>query len=208
MEALKIISVCNDRSKAFQLERSLQINQYDYEIIQTRWHGFGTKLNQTYDYLMQNPDIAHFVFLDAYDTCAFGKPSELELYLQNTDSLISTEVNCWPDADRFNQYPESKAKFKYANSGSYYMKSELFKSLMENTYVGNDEDDQRVMTNWVLNHKLKLDYEQDVFLTLCGTTLNKDYEISGNRLLTKQFTMPTFAHGNGKADMNHIYNLL
>ena len=204
MEALKIISVCDDRSRAFNLERSLQKQGYDYEIIQAPWRGFGTKLNQTYDYLMQNENIERFIFLDGYDTFAMGKPSELNIV---GDSLISTEINCWPDVERASEYPETKSQFKHANSGSYYMKSELFKSLMQNTNVGNSDDDQRIMTDWVLTRNLQLDYEQDVFMSLCGITLNKDYEINGNRLLTKQFTMPTFVHGNGKANMEHIYIL-
>jgi hypothetical protein len=78
---------------------------------------------------------------------------------------------------------------------------------MQNTNVGNSKDDQRIMTDWVLSRNLQLDYEQDVFMSLCGITLNKDYEVNGNRLLTKQFTMPTFVHGNGKANMEHIYIL-
>mgnify|MGYP003657452844 CR=1 FL=1 len=204
MEALKIISVCDDRSRAFNLERSLQKQGYDYEIIQAPWRGFGTKLNQTYDYLMQNENIERFIFLDGYDTFAMGKPSELNIV---GDSLISTEINCWPDVERASEYPETKSQFKHANSGSYYMKSELFKSLMQNTNVGNSDDDQRIMTDWVLTRNLQLDYEQDVFMSLCGITLNKDYEVNGNRLLTKQFTMPTFVHGNGKANMEHIYIL-
>lgn len=204
MEALKIISVCDDRSRAFNLERSLQKQGYDYEIIQAPWRGFGTKLNQTYDYLMQNENIERFIFLDGYDTFAMGKPSELNIV---GDSLISTEINCWPDVERASEYPETKSQFKHANSGSYYMKSELFKSLMQNTNVGNSDDDQRIMTDWVLTRNLQLDYEQDVFMSLCGITLNKDYEVNSNRLLTKQFTMPTFVHGNGKANMEHIYNL-
>lgn len=205
MEQLKIISVCDDRSRAFQLERSLQLNQYDYEIIQAPWRGFGTKLKQTYDYLMQNPEIERFIFLDGYDTWAFGRPSELNI---KGDSLISTEINCWPDSERFDQYPYTKSKFKYANSGSYYMTADLFKNLMENTNVKDSDDDQRIMTDWVLIRNLQLDYDQDVFMSLCGISLNKDYEILGTRLLTQQNIIPTFVHGNGKADMNHIYNLI
>ena len=204
MEALKIISVCDDRSRAHQLERSLQKQGYDYEIIQASWRGFGTKLNQTYEYLMQNPDVKRFIFLDGYDTYAMGKPSELNIV---GDSLISTEINCWPDAERFEHYPNTKSRFKFANSGSYYMTADLFKSLMQKTNVSNSDDDQRIMTDWVLSNNLQLDYEQDVFMSLCGITLNKDYEINGKRLLTSQFTMPTFVHGNGKANMEHIYIL-
>lgn len=204
---MKVISVVDDRNRAHQLERSLNHFGWEYEIIQTSWRGFGTKLNALFEYLSYNPQINDFVFLDGYDTFMLATPEEFKSKI-STPSLVSTEINCWPDYDRVNEYPISGYKFNFANSGTYYMTRELFMHLMNNDPVANDADDQRWMTNQVVKRGLTLDYKRECFQTLCGILPDEDYILKDGRMITNLGTKPCVIHGNGKANMEFIYNLI
>ena len=201
---MKVISVCDELRRAEQLMRSLNHFGWENEIIRADWRGFGTKVNETANYLKNNKHVKEFFFLDAYDTFALGRPEEFTL---NVESLISAEINCWPDAEKAHLYPQTGYKFKYANSGSYYMKSELFLDLWHSKAIHNGDDDQRWMTDNVLERHLNIDYEREVFQTLCGVLPN-DFEIIDVRIVTDNNTRPLFVHGNGKAKMDEYYALI
>jgi hypothetical protein len=203
---MKVISVVDDRNRARELVRSLEYFGWEHEIIQASWRGFGTKLNELYRYL-ENNEIKDFIFLDGYDTFALATPEEFKSKI-NSPSLISAEINCWPDANRVNEYPLSSHKFNFCNSGSYYMERDLFLHLMREEPIRNEDDDQRWMTNQVVKRGLTLDYERNGFQTLCGIIEGEDYIISNGRMITNLGTKPCFIHGNGKANMNFIYELI
>ena len=54
---------------------------------------------------------------------------------------------------------------------------------------------------------MQLDHDRLVFQTLCGIT-ETDYKIENNIFITENKFKPTIIHGNGKADMNFIYELI
>jgi hypothetical protein len=200
----KVITVVDQEHRAKDLIDSLRHFGWDYHVIQASWQGFGTKLNQLNDYLHANQEIENFIFLDGYDCLALAGPKEFKpIY----PCLISTEVNCWPDVSEEPNYPKVRTKWRFANSGSYYMASKLFKELMEREPVKNEDDDQRWMTRQVLNQNLILDYKRSVFQTLCGIVPDEDFMLTNDRLLTNEGTKPIFLHGNGKANME-IYKSL
>ena len=204
----KVISVVDDTNRAHQLERSLKHFGWDYEIIQASWRGFGTKLNKTNEYLHANPDVKEFIFLDGYDTFVLGTPEQIMPHFTNVNTLISGEVNCWPDADRYTLIDEvyeanAKYKFRFPNSGSYYMRAAFFKNLMGQTSVHDDMDDQRIMTDWVLSNNMNIDVRRNVFQTLCGI-LPTDLDNG----ITDLGAQPLIIHGNGKAKMETFYNLI
>lgn len=208
---MKIISVCDDLSKAQNLISSLNKFCWDHNIIETRWHGFGTKLLLTREYLLSNPDIKEFIFLDAYDTCALSTPTEFMVKLDlegEVDAIMSTEVNCWPDSTLYYKYPTTtETKFKFINSGTYYMKSKFFLMLMDKHWPNYDTDDQLFMTKRFFdygNEHFILDYNRNFFQTTCGMTI-EDGEFGFNRFITDLGTKPIFMHGNGKGDMSKIY---
>jgi hypothetical protein len=204
----KVLTVVDERSRAFQLERSLNHFGWDFEIIRADWRGFGTKLNQVKEYLV-NSDVEEFIFLDGYDTFCLNSYDNIKHHFDGKNSLISTEVNCWPDAER-NKYflhNDEKYRWKFPNSGTYYMKTWLFLELMNLSNTPNDCDDQRIMTDWVLNHNLNLDRNRDVFQTLCGI-LPSDFRIEESKVITELNTTPCFIHGNGKAYIEQFYNLI
>jgi hypothetical protein len=203
----KVISVVDDKNRAYHLEKSLKHFGWDYEIIQASWRGFGTKLNTLNAYLHENPKVDKFIFVDGYDTFFLGNEEEFMSKIKSP-SLISTEINCWPDIAREGDYPSSKHKFKYCNSGTYFMQSELFKMLMEREPIQDDADDQRWMTDQVIKRGLSLDYDRQCFQTLCGILKGEDYILLENRMLTNNGTRPVIIHGNGKANMEFIYDLI
>lgn len=203
----KVISVVDDKNRAYQLERSLKYFGWDYDILQASWRGFGTKLNTLNTYLHENPQVEKFIFVDGYDTFFLGNEEEFMSKI-NSPSLISTEINCWPDISREGDYPKSKHKFNYCNSGTYFMQSALYKMLIEREPVQDDADDQRWMTEQVIKRGLTLDYERKCFQTLCGIREEEDYIILNDRMVTNVGTRPVIIHGNGKANMEFIYNLI
>ena len=209
-----VITVADQRSKCFQLERSLNHFGWNYHIIEVnQWQGFGTKLNKTYEYLKANPNITDFIFVDAYDCFFLDTPANTKRKIY-WNCLFNSEVNCYPDVDQLSKYEEREqytkpnTKFRFLNSGAYYMQSETFIKLMESKQIHDSEDDQRIATKWLLdNPSIGIDHDCRVFQTLCGIT-ETDYKIENNIFITKDNFKPTIIHGNGKADMNFIYELI
>lgn len=71
-----VLTVADNKSKCFQLERSLNHFGWQYHIIEVnQWQGFAMKLNKVYEYLKANPTIKDFIFVDAYDTFFLDTPA-------------------------------------------------------------------------------------------------------------------------------------
>jgi hypothetical protein len=209
-----VITVADNRSKCFQLERSLNHFGWQYHIIEVnQWQGFAMKLNKVYEYLKANPTIKEFIFVDAYDAFFLDTPENTKRKLY-WNCLFNSEVNCWPDVDQLSKYEEREqytkpnTKFRFLNSGAYYMQAETFIKLIDKQGIHDSEDDQRIATKWLLdNPSIGIDHDCRVFQTLCGI-LPTDYKIENNIFITKDNFKPTIIHGNGKADMNFIYELI
>jgi hypothetical protein len=209
-----VLTVADNKQKCFQLERSLNHFGWQYHIIEVnQWQGFGMKLNRTYEYLKANPNIKDFIFVDAYDTFFLDTPANTKRKIY-WNCLFNSEVNCWPDVDQLPKYEEREhytkpnTKFRFLNSGAYYMQAETFIKLIGKQSIHDSEDDQRIATKWLLeNQSIGIDHNCRVFQTLCGIT-ETDYKIENNIFITKDNFKPSIIHGNGKADMEFIYNLI
>lgn len=205
---MKLITVCDDPQRAKRLEDSAREHGWDYVPIKASWRGFGTKLVKLYEYLKEN-DIEEFVFADGYDVIVKGTPESFKNNVSGYSAFISSEVNCWPDTDMLGRYEEYEQlrpnvdKYRFVNSGTYYMTKELYIRLYESDPPREQDDDQRWMTKKVLDNGLIIDTKRVAFQTLCGITPG-DYEIIDGKFLTNHGTEPTFIHGNGKADMTWI----
>ena len=209
-----VLTVADNRSKCFQLERSLNHFGWQYHIIEVnQWQGFAMKLNKVYEYLKANPSITDFIFVDAYDTFFLDTPANTKRKIY-WNCLFNSEVNCWPDVEQLSKYEEREqytkpnTKFRFLNSGAYYMQAETFIKLIERQSIHDSEDDQRIATKWLLeNPSIGIDHDCRVFQTLCGI-IPSDYKIENNEFITENNFKPTIIHGNGKADMNFIYELI
>lgn len=187
------ISVCDDPARANKLVKSLERCGWTYEIIKASWRGFGTKLIHLKEYL-EKVNIDRFVFVDAYDVICLGTPDEV------TENLIGTEINCWPDADRWQQFPQPNTHYKYPNSGCYSLNKKLYLKMFNENPPQYSDDDQRWMTDMVLKYELKLDYERRLVQNTCGM-LETCGHMADGRFITDIGTKPVFIHANGKGDL-------
>jgi hypothetical protein len=181
------------------------------EVIVAEWKGFGTKLIQTYNYLINNPAVTEFVFVDAYDVIVLGTLNEFEEKLQDRSKmLISVEKNCWPNQNLSSLYPQVDSDWKYINSGSYFSPSKLFIEMVESNPPLFIDDDQLWLTNEFLRktEDKVLDYNCDVFQSY-SFIAEDDFAYNDNRLENlKTGTKPIFVHGNGKTNMDNILDLI
>lgn len=193
------------------LLRSAEMFDWEIDVIYAEWNGFGTKLIETYNHLKKNPDIDHFVFVDAYDVLLLWTPEEFEKKLIDKDKmLISVEKMCWPDPSLATQYPEAPYEWKYINSGSYYSPSKLFTELFEANVPDSSTDDQLWLTKAYLDSSDNkvLDYYCNLFQSYSFIS-DDDFGYEENRVQNlKTKTQPIVIHGNGKTNMDKVLNLL
>lgn len=211
---LKVISVCHDKTHAAPLIYSLDKHGWDFEIIETPWKGFGTKIIETYNYLKAHPEVDEFVFVDAFDVVALGGPEEFKEKVYNMptramDILFSAEKALWPPIlNPFKKrYPPCENGNSYINSGLYYASSSMFITLMDRFPPSCETDDQYWANMlYLMGFAVNIDYNQNVFNSYSFiqdgeyTYNNGRVQVNGNE--------PIFIHGNGKSDMSKIYELI
>lgn len=200
----KVLTTTSDRSKCYELERSLIYHGYDYQIVVHEWTGFLSKLHESYQYLKSLKGYTHFLYTDAWDTFAMGQcevPDGL---------LISAERACYPHPHLAPKYPVSDSPWKYVNGGGWCGEISAFLKLYESKVPTDELNDQVWMTERFLAlHKegwIRLDYECEVFQTMAFCP-ESDFTFSPfTNTVTN--TQPKFIHGNGHCDISHIYKLL
>jgi hypothetical protein len=205
-----IITTTSDRSKCYQLERSLKLHGYDYHIIEHTWDGFLGKLHHTYQYLKALKGYTHFLYTDAWDTVAM-RP---DVQVPEDYFLISAERACYPYPKLASRYPHVNSPFKYVNGGGWCGPVELFLKLYESKPPTNELNDQVWLTERYLalqdENWIALDTICWVFQTL-GFCPDTDF-ITGPNLphfhntITNSY--PAFIHANGHTPHDWVINLL
>lgn len=208
-----ILTTCSDRSKCFQLERSLKHFDYDYHIIEHEWKGFLDKLHETYKYLKALKGYTHFLYTDAWDTFAVAGDVVIPDGL-----LISAERACYPYPDLASQYPEHESPWKYVNGGGWCGEIAAFLKMYEACPPREELNDQVWLTNQFLKyHKegwIRLDYQCEIFQTLAFCPESNFKLSDADQKTIHPFTntvtnsTPVFIHGNGHTKISHIYKLL
>jgi len=206
---VKLLSVTNDLKQSEQLRRSLHHFGWDYEFLTpNNYEGWGTKPAECYRYLKAHPEITSFFLIDSFDCFVLGTMEEALSKIGRDKNFLSAEINCWPHPEKSVLYPPSPTVFKHCCGGAYYMDSQTFISWWEEKSIPGDDNDQVWLTDMVIKYKPQLDYYCDVFQNLCGV-LEPDFLVEGDRLTNKiTGSSPIIFHGNGKTDMNYVYNLL
>jgi hypothetical protein len=184
-------------------------------VIDAQWKGFGTKLIETYNFLINNPQIERFVFVDAHDVVVLSNPKNFNNVLNycqfESKMLVSCEKACWPDSSLADKYSEYWSEWKYVNSGTYYAPSDIFIKVFESSPPEYHEDDQLWLTNRFLNQSgedIKTDTNCMLFQSYSHIA-DDDFGYENNRLQNlKTLTQPIFIHGNGRTDMTLIDQLL
>lgn len=213
MTTNSIITVTNNVNHPGLTRMINSAERFGWEIyvIETVWQGFGTKLIETYKFLLKNPDITSFVFVDAHDVVVLGSPEEFEenKYMFPF-TTVSCEKACWPNADLAGDYPSRDVgEWKYLNSGLYYSESYEFIKLFDSNPPKYHDDDQLWFTEMYLSggHIIR-DYNCNLFQSYSHIH-DGDFEYTRDRLINlKTGTTPIFVHGNGRTDMSLVDNLL
>lgn len=203
---IEVISVCHDANFAILLGDSLLRNGWRHSIIETEWKGFGTKLIKTYEYLKSNPGITEFIFVDTFDVVCLGGEVEFRDKMQSfgdASMIVSAERGLWPPTmEKYRElYTKHHHRFNYANSGSYYAKSENFLALMENDMPEFHSDDQAWINLQYINQPLffniKLDNDQKLFNSHSFIE-DGEYGYENNRVQING-NEPVFIHSNGRS---------
>lgn len=211
MNRLLIITTTSDRSKCYQLERSLILHGYDYHIIEHTWDGFLGKLHYTYQYLKALKGYTHFLYTDAWDTVAMNNHAEVSNHF-----LISAERACYPHPELASKYPEVDSPFKYVNGGGWCGPIELFLRLYESKPPTTELNDQVWMTERYLALQdedwIDLDTQCKVFQTLafCPATDFKVRDNGATKCIQNTITKfhPSFIHANGHTPYQWAIDLL
>ena len=209
---MKVISVCHDKTHAATLIYSLEKNGWDYEIIETEWKGFGTKLISVYNYLKEHYEVDYFIFVDAFDVICLGKPDEFVSKMHRMNAMMmGMERGLWPPILQpfKDHYNTSESGFDFVNSGMYYAPSKLFIEIFEKYKPFYEIDDQFWLNMvWLMGEDFDYygDGEQKIFNNYSFikegeyTYNNNRVQINGNE--------PIFIHGNGRSDMTKILELI
>lgn len=199
-----VITTTSDRSKCFQLERSLKHFGWTYYIIEHEWGGFLDKLHYTYKYLKTVTGHTHFLYTDAWDTFALRASVDVPDGL-----LIAAERACYPHPDKAGRYPEHKSPWHFVNGGGFCGEIAAFIKLYELNPPTSELNDQVWLTDMFLRGLdwARLDYECSIFQTL-GFCPESDFDYSRGIRNTITNSTPAFIHGNGHTPMDNIYKLL
>jgi hypothetical protein len=217
MKTNTIITVTNNPNHpgVERLTKSAEKFGWELYVIDAQWKGFGTKLIETYNFLINNPQIERFVFVDAHDVVVLSDPetfnSVLSWYNKENKMLVSCEKACWPDSSLADKYSEYGSEWKYVNSGLYYAPKDVFIKVFERSPPEYHNDDQLWLTNMFLNQSgddIKTDTNCMLFQSYSHIA-DDDFGYENNRLQNlKTLTQPIFIHGNGRTDMTLIDQLL
>jgi hypothetical protein len=204
---LKVITVATHDNHGLQmLRKSLDLGGMDYVILGLGepWHGFGTKIILTRDYLRTLTGYTHFIFVDAYDTVFLKPITDYEGGI-----IFSTEKNCWPDVDKAKEYPVTAGPFRYLNSGCYIAPIDEYLQLTDQFPVDYTDDDQRYFTNiYLKTGAIKLDNDCKLFQSYAFTDQN-DLTILPDKVINKHSqSEPAVIHFNGKCFDPKIYAML
>ncbi len=136
--------------------------------------GGGQKINEVMEGLSGVNENDYVVICDTFDLFPIASPEEIinkfhQLCPDNNYVLFSSEVYCWPDEKLVSEYPESKTKYKFLNSGSMMGLCHVIKKLIGDDKINNTDDDQLYFTKKFLSgEKIILDYDCHLFQALNG----------------------------------------
>jgi hypothetical protein len=197
-----------------KLELSLIKHGWDYQILTGTWNGFGTKPRSVFQAItdLEAHGYTHVLFTDAHDTVFLQGPDALKKQVFEPGfGYVSAEKACWPDADREPEYGyvTRPSPWCFVNSGQYLMPVPMFKEIFETLPCHDREDDQRWMTTVYLSHRWKiiLDINCSIFQSIAFAAPG-DFMIKDKKLFnTVTRKSAIAAHGNGKTNMEWVYNL-
>lgn len=216
---VKLISHCTDFNHPgyLQFKRSLDFFGWDYEFLNEKYVMYGSKMISAYNYAKKT-DCTHLFICDAYDIFVLGTMQEAADRLINKLGLdcivFNAEKACWPYSDWAKEYPEVYGHWKYLNGGAAFVEVKKFIQLFEENPIQHHDNDQvnlaRIYLDKRERYNMKLDTHCNVFQSIAFEH-EDDFsykEAIGYLVNKKTGTLPCIIHGNGKTNMDRVYQLL
>lgn len=230
---LLILSTCDNLIDGQQkpLEDSLIKHGYYYDLF---LYGFifGEQYRVIKTFVDEyKGDATHILYTDMFDSIALAPPSEVISKFKDLDCkmLIGVEKACFPNDERdkyhrIENYPESPTAWKYINGGGCIFEIEYFKELCNQHPFNNERMmDPDWLAELYLSHpdQIKLDYQCEIFQCLAHSNQDEWERVNPifakgtmyehtvfDRIKNKATeTYPIFFHGNGRTDMQWVYDV-
>lgn len=209
----KLITTASDlnHSGFIQLKKSLEKFNWDWELISQNYSAYGSKMLNAYNYA-KTSDCTHLFIVDAYDVIVLDSMQNVLHKIEDKKCILfNAEKGCWSRPELAEKYPETISDWKYLNGGCAFVNVEQFIKMFEAHPISDNDNDQDKLTDIFLSKEfnLKLDNNCEIFQSIAFES-DDDFSIAdGNSLFNnKTKTFPSFIHGNGKTDMNWVYELL
>lgn len=213
MKVKLIATATNLNDEGFlEFKKSLDYFQWDYDIITDRYVAYGSKMINAYNYAKKT-DCTHLFIVDAYDIFMLGGMDDaLEVIPDKDIVLFNAEKACWPHSELASQYPEVTSPWKYVNGGACFVEKERFIKLIDENPIKHTDNDQEKLTDVYLKSREKYNMQLDTDCELFQSIAHRhddDFEFLDFILINKKTgSLPIIIHGNGKTNMEDIYNLL
>lgn len=214
---VKLIATSTDNNHpgVKELKRSLDYFNWDYELLNERYIAYGSKMINAYNYAKKT-DCSHLFIVDAYDIFVLGTMQEALNKIPDHDCILfNAEKACWPYTEWEKEYPKVYGPWKYLNGGACFVQVEKFIKLFEENPIKHTDNDQvnlaRVYLDKRDSYNMKLDTDCDLFQSIAFEHDNDFFIWNGkNRAFQNNITGsdPIIIHGNGKTNMQKIYQLL
>lgn len=212
---LHVITVITDeRNEYFELLiESARQRGIEVEVLKpvapaglTRAAILSQKLKLVHSFLQTVEPTEVVMFVDGYDVVVNGSSSQLlerfRLAVEGRHvALFSAELNCWPDEDLADKYPQGPSPYRFLNSGTYVAEAGVLLRIFNefSHLIGDLADDQRFFTHIFLNTQgnIILDSRNQIFNCLEKVDA-ADLQLTANgwyNRVTESF--PLVFHGNG-----------
>jgi hypothetical protein len=211
---VKLITTASDTNHPgfLMLKKSLDKFGWDYEVLNTTYTAFGTKMVNAYQYAKQT-DCTHLFIVDGYDVVVLGTMEEVLSKIPDKECILfNSEKAAWPYEQWGMLYPSVFSEWKYLNGGACFVEVNRFIKLFEASGITHESNDQVNLARLYITerekHNMKLDNGCKCFQSYAFIS-EDDYDYQDGRLLNyKTATTPVIIHGNGKTNMDKVYDLL
>lgn len=188
---------------------------FDREIVPlVNFNKWGCLVDDVEPWCRLNRDkYTHVLYQDAWDTLALGSFDELVSKIPPGIKFFgSTEKACFPDPELAAQYPPSDSKWRYVNGGLWLAEIDYWLQLCEEVPMNGKIDQlwlaERYIEKKALGDPVALDTYCDIFQSIAFED-KEDFAVTrdGRVYNRKTGSLPVIIHGNGKTDMQWIYDI-
>jgi len=197
-----------------KLIESTTKHNYDHELIIAPFE-FGGQMKHLWSWCRDNKnEYTHFIYSDAFDTIALAPLSgTFDASYSGMLFVGSAEKGCYPNPNLATQYPEVQYGWKYVNAGQFFCSIDWFLDMCEK-WNPQGVNDQTWLSETYLReeghtHRVTLDYGCKLFQSIAFEDAD-DFAVTrdGRLLNRKTNSLPVFLHGNGRTNMDWVYDFV